>query len=87
MRIMRTKIPDSREIYDSVASIAYVYDAVSYRVDDLISMLSLLCSLAWYADLMYIGIFSHQRMDLEKQFQGFVFGIVSSSFLFWIVIV
>jgi len=54
---MRTKIPDSREIYDSVTSIAYVYDAVSYRVDDLISMLSLLSSLAWYADL--IDVYRH----------------------------
>jgi len=28
MRVMRAKIPDSREIYDSVASIRCVYDAV-----------------------------------------------------------
>jgi hypothetical protein len=54
---MRTKIPDSREIYDSVASIGYLYDAVCYRVYDLSSMLSLLSSLAWYAD--QIDVYRH----------------------------
>jgi hypothetical protein len=39
MRVMRTKIPDPREIYDSEKSIRCVYNAVQYRVDDLTSML------------------------------------------------
>jgi hypothetical protein len=52
MRIMRTKITDSREILESVLSICYVYDAVSYRVDDLNSMLSLMSSVVWYTDLI-----------------------------------
>ena len=67
MRIMRTKIPDSREIYDSVASIACVYDAVCYRVDDLISMLSPSSSLAWYADQIdaYRHLFSPEDGSSE----------------------
>lgn len=47
MRIMQTKIPDSREIWESVRSICSVYDAVSYRVDDLSSMLSLISSVVY----------------------------------------
>ena len=49
---MRTKIPDSREIWESVQSICSVYDAVSYRVDDLNSMLSLVSLVVWYTDLI-----------------------------------
>jgi len=52
MRVMRTKLPDSREIWESVQSICSVYDAVSYRVDDLNSMLSLISAVAWYTDLI-----------------------------------
>ena len=52
MRIMRSKIPDSREMYDSAASIRCVYDAVSYRVDDLTSTFCLFSSSAWYAYLI-----------------------------------
>lgn len=50
MRIMRTKIPDSREIWDGVQSIFSVCGAVSYRVDDLNGMLSLRSSVTWYTD-------------------------------------
>jgi hypothetical protein len=59
MRAMRTKIPDSREINESVASIRCVYTAIQYRVDDLNSMISLfkLSSLAQYADL--IDVYRH----------------------------
>jgi hypothetical protein len=31
---------------------------------------------------MCIDYFSHQKMDPEKQFQSFAYGIVSSVFLF-----
>jgi hypothetical protein len=45
MQAMRTKIPHPREIWDSVDSIWRVYDAVTYRVNDLTSILSLLSSM------------------------------------------
>jgi hypothetical protein len=40
MRIMRTKIVDSRELWHCVESVLYVYDAIGYRVNDLASMLA-----------------------------------------------
>jgi hypothetical protein len=38
MRIMRTKVVHSRELWYSVKSIFYVRDAIGYRVNDLASM-------------------------------------------------
>ena len=52
MKMMRTKILHPREIWDSVDSICYVHDAVSYRVNDLTSIISLLSSVIRYADLI-----------------------------------
>ncbi|KAH9953093.1 hypothetical protein BC827DRAFT_1273837 [Russula dissimulans] len=40
MRIMRTKVLDSREIYDGINSMLYVKDAIAYRVDDLMNNFS-----------------------------------------------
>ena len=38
MRIMRAKVVDSRELWNSVESVLYLRDAIRYRVDDLASM-------------------------------------------------
>jgi hypothetical protein len=63
MQIMRTKIPHPREIWDSVDSIWRVHDAVSYRVYELSSILSLLSSVIRYADLIdfYRQLFSSKN--------------------------
>jgi len=42
MRIMRTKVLDSRELSEGATSMLYVRDAIRYRVDDLISLSGLL---------------------------------------------
>jgi hypothetical protein len=52
MQTMRTKIPHPREIWDSVDSIILVHDAVSYRMNDLTGILSLLSLLIRHADLI-----------------------------------
>jgi hypothetical protein len=52
MQIMRTKILHPREIWDNVDSISQVHDAVSYRMNELTSILSLLSSVIRYADLI-----------------------------------
>ena len=38
MRIMRTKVIDSRELSNSLASVLYLHDVIRYRVDDLTSL-------------------------------------------------
>ncbi|KAI0249341.1 hypothetical protein BJV78DRAFT_1347821 [Lactifluus subvellereus] len=57
MRIMRTKVLDSRELWYSVESMLFVKDAIRYRANDL------------------ANIFSQQKLDPEKQFQNFAYGI------------
>jgi hypothetical protein len=52
MQTMRTTIPHPREIWDSVDSIWRVHDAVSYRVNDLTGILSLLSSVIWDTDVI-----------------------------------
>jgi len=44
MRIMLTKVLDSRELLESMKSVLYIRDAIRYRVDDLISLSALLSS-------------------------------------------
>jgi len=39
MRIMRTKVLDSRELLEAMRSVYYIWDVVRYRVDDLTGML------------------------------------------------
>jgi hypothetical protein len=38
MRIMRTKVVDSRELWEGVKSMSYIQEAIGYRVGDLTSM-------------------------------------------------
>jgi len=57
MRIMRTKVVDSRELSESTNSMLYVRDAIRYRIDDLTNN------------------FSHQKLDIQKQFQNFAYGM------------
>ena len=38
MRIMRIKVVDSRELWNSIESVLRVKDVIRYRVDDLASM-------------------------------------------------
>jgi len=57
MRVMRTKIVDSRELWEGVNSITHVQEALSYRVGDLTNN------------------FSQQKLDTEKQFQNFAYGM------------
>ena len=38
MRIMRVKVVDSRELWNSIESVLRVKDVIRYRVDDLASM-------------------------------------------------
>ncbi|KAI9464116.1 hypothetical protein BJY52DRAFT_1166045 [Lactarius psammicola] len=57
MRAMRSKVLDSRELWDGAGSLFYVNYAIRYRMNDL------------------ENIFSHQKLDPEKQFQNFAYGI------------
>jgi hypothetical protein len=85
MRIMRTKVLDPRELWYSVESIVFVQDAIRYRVDDLASMFAALSSAMWHVD-MHVDIFSQSKLDPQKQFQNFVYGIVNYLFFFWTVL-
>jgi hypothetical protein len=51
MRIMRTKVLDTRELWFSLDSILFVQDAIKHRVNNLISMSAALCSAALHAGL------------------------------------
>jgi hypothetical protein len=86
MRIMRTKVVDSRELWYSAESVLYVYDAIGYRVDDLTSTSTPSFSAGWYVDSFnHVGNFSQQRLDPEKQFESFAYGIASYFLSFWTV--
>ena len=75
MRIMRTKILSMRELQEGAQGILYIFEAAFYRVKDLrsvsVSSSTVPAMLNWL-----IGNFSQQRLDLEKQFESFAFGIV-----------
>jgi hypothetical protein len=47
---MRTKVVDSRELWNGAESVLYLQDAIGYRVDDLTSMSALSSSATWHAD-------------------------------------
>ena len=40
MRVMRTKVVDSRELWEGVKSVGHVQEAIGYRVGDLTSISS-----------------------------------------------
>jgi hypothetical protein len=80
MRIMRTKIPSPHELWEGALGISiYICDAITYRIDDL-TRVSILSS-RWPVMLIWFVVnFSQQRLDPEKQFESFAFGIVGYSF-------
>ena len=80
MRVMRTKVVNFRDLFEGVEGIVYVYRAVFHRVKDLTGV-----SISSRSDPCRINLitpisdnFTQQRLDPEKQFQSFAFGIVSS---------
>lgn len=80
MRVMRTKVVDSRELWEGVKSVTYVYEAISYRVGDLTSISAYSLSHTQSLTLsIHSDNFSQQRLDIEKQFQNFAYGMVTIS--------
>jgi hypothetical protein len=61
---MRTKVLDSREIYDGINSMLYVKDAIAYRVDDLMSLLAFLSSATSSSDADPIDL--HRQLFSTK---------------------
>jgi len=78
MRIMRIKVVDFRDLWESAQSILYIEDAITYRVDGLTSASVHLSSATFDTHMIdpLIDNFSQQRLDPEKQFQSFAHGIV-----------
>ena len=80
MRIMRVKVVGSRELWSSIESVIYVQNAIQYRVDDLASVsASSFLPLSMLTGSTHADTFSQQRLDPEKQFQTFAYGIASHS--------
>jgi len=78
MRAMRTKVLDWRELGSGVESFVNVKDAIRYRMNDLTSTcfsISLAGSVS-FTWSTHADVFSHQKLDPEKQFQNFAYGIV-----------
>jgi len=82
MRVMRTKVLSMRELVEGAQGIMYIHSAIVYRVQDLkrVSILSptVACQLT-----SFVGNFSQQRLDPEKQLQSFAFGIVGYLSYLW----
>lgn len=78
MRAMRTKVLDWRELGPGIESFINVKDAIRYRVNDLTCTFSLiyLAGSVSLTQSTHADIFSHQKLDPEKQFQNFAYGIV-----------
>ncbi len=75
---MRTKVLDWRELGSGVESFVNVKDAIRYRMNDLTSTcfsISLAGSVS-FTWSTHADVFSHQKLDPEKQFQNFAYGIV-----------
>ena len=80
MRIMRAKVVDSRELWNSVESVLRVEEAIRYRVNDLTSMFaSSSPSFSTLTGSIHVDIFSQQRLDPGKQFRTFAHGTASHS--------
>jgi hypothetical protein len=79
MRIMRTKVVNARELSEGRDGILCVYRAVTDRIEELTSVSILSFSAAYHTNLTdpRSDIFSQQRLDPQKQFQTFAYGIVS----------
>jgi hypothetical protein len=80
MRIMRTKVVDHRDHDEAADSIYCVHDAIDYRIQDLASASVSSSTLACFVNLLdqTTGNFRQQKLDPEKQFDSFAYGIVSS---------
>jgi hypothetical protein len=79
MRIMRTKIVNVHELIEGKDGISCVHRVIEDRVEDLTRVSVSFSSTARYLSLInpLSDIFSQQRLDPEKQFQTFTYGIVS----------
>jgi hypothetical protein len=77
---MRTKVVDSRELWEGLMSITNALDAVEYRVRDLTGMLAFYSRGHRLTRILDADIFSQQKQDVEKQFQNFAYGIVIDPF-------
>ena len=78
VRAMRTKVLDWRVLGPGVEGFINVKNAIRYRVNDLTCTSSSIY-LAGSVSLTrsaHADIFSHQKLDPEKQFQNFAYGIV-----------
>ena len=79
---MRTKVLSMRELVEGAQGIMYIHSAIVYRVQDLKRMS--ICRSQWPAMLTsFVGNFSQQRLDPEKQLQSFAFGIVGYLSYLW----
>jgi len=79
MRVMRTKVVNFRDLFEGKQGILCVINAVGYRVKDLTSVSVSSSSVARHVNVIdpLSDNFSQQRLDLDKQFQTFAYGIVS----------
>ena len=79
MRIMRTKVVDSRDLYEGADGILCVQYAIEYRVENLASPSVSPTYAACRINLIHPSSdnFSQQRLDPEKEFESFAYGIVS----------
>ncbi len=79
MRIMRTKVVNFHDLYKGTQGILYVKDAIEYRVKNLASPSVSPTYAACRINLIHPSSdnFSQQRLDPEKQFESFAYGIVS----------
>jgi hypothetical protein len=73
---MRTKIVDAREMSECMKSMLYVQEALGYRVDDLFSKWPVPLTLSPINQSCHADSFSQQKLDIEKQFQKFAYGMV-----------
>jgi transposase len=64
MRIMRTKIPSIHELLEGVGGIAFIRDAIAYRIEDL-TRVSVSSSTACYAKLVRRELFSAETRTRE----------------------
>jgi len=79
MRIMRTTVVNARELSEGREGILCACRAVTYRIEELTSVSISFSSAACHTNLIdpLSDNFSQQRLDPEKQFQTFAYGIVS----------
>jgi hypothetical protein len=74
---MQKKILDWRELWHSMESICFVIGAIRDRVGDLVSMSNILSlKLGTLTLPFHVDIFAQQKLDPERHFQTFAYGIV-----------